>query len=101
VKASSQTTKRISFFGGSVVLLLSITLVIFSSASNKATSTNRGVIFTPSVTLKSEPNNNSTSLFVIHEGATCKIMEQLDNWLRVRLDNGNEGWLTENDLREI
>ena len=101
VKTKTLAIKRLYFFAGAFSLILCIASVFVASASHDANTTQRGVVFTPSVTLKSEPNATSTSLYVIHEGATCKIMEELNNWLRVRLDNGNEGWLTKADLREI
>ena len=101
VKTKAQVMKRLYFFVGAFSLILCIVNVFVASAAHDANTTHRGVVFTPSVTLKSEPNATSTSLYVIHEGATCKIMEELNNWLRVRLDNGNEGWLTKPDVREI
>ncbi len=97
----NQIFKKFYFFSGAMVLVFSILLIIITSASNESKIAHRAVIFTPSVTLKSEPNNNSTSLYVIHEGATCKITEQVNDWLRVKLDNGNEGWLAKTDVKEI
>ena len=101
VTTKSQGLKRLYFFVGAFSLILCIVNLFVASAAHDANTTHRGVVFTPSVTLKSEPNSTSTSLYVIHEGATCKIMEELNNWLRVRLDNGNEGWLNKADLRQI
>jgi tetratricopeptide (TPR) repeat protein len=101
VKSQKQNIKRFYFFGASMILIVCILLVIITSASNESKVAHRAVIFASSVTLKSEPSNSSTSLYVIHEGATCKIIEQVDNWLRVKLDNGNEGWLSKTDVKEI
>ena len=93
--------KKLYFFSASIFLIACILLVVIASASNDVRNVHRAVVFTPSVTLKSEPNVSSTNLYVIHEGATCKIVERVNNWFRVKLDNGSEGWLTKSDVKEI
>ena len=93
--------QRLSFFGGVIFLFLCISLVFITYTASKSMQSKRAVVFTASVTLKSEPNQTATNLFVIHEGSTCRIIENLETWVRVKFDNGNEGWLQAQDIKEI
>lgn len=101
LRSINNSIKKISFYLGSILCITCIGLIFITNAAHNSNKSMRAVVFAASVTLKSEPNANSTSLFVVHEGATCKILEQLDNWFRVKLDNGNEGWLPSSDIQKI
>jgi len=101
ISTQNKSAKRLSFFSGVFFTVSTVVSCFFTSAAKQLNSTNRGVIFAQSITLKSEPNDTSTSLFVLHEGATCRITEKLKDWYRIKLDNGNEGWLLKSNLKEI
>ncbi len=55
-----------------------------------------GVILTPSVTVLSEPEENSTDMFILHEGTKVFLDEQRGEWLKIRLPDGNSGWIPAN-----
>ena len=49
---------------------------------------------TPSVTVKSTPNESGTDLFVLHEGTKVYIEDDsMKGWKEIRLEDGNKGWL--------
>jgi SH3-like domain-containing protein len=56
------------------------------------------IITSSSVSVLSEPKNRSKELFVIHEGLKVKIMDQIEDWIEVKLSNGNEGWVKSEEL---
>ena len=60
-----------------------------------------GIVFSSPVYVKSEPADGSRSLVLIHEGLKVRILEVGQNWVKVRLANGSEGWIKSMDLREI
>ena len=43
-----------------------------------------------------EPSENGTELFSLHEGAKFKIEEYSGEWAKIRLADGNVGWLKKN-----
>jgi len=100
--AGSIMIRKISFWAG-VFLFIVISLSwIFSISSYKEfTQKDAGIIFTPTVTVKSSPNKNSIDLFVIHEGAKVFITDQVEDWSEIRLVNGNVGWLKTDCYRRI
>ncbi len=52
------------------------------------------VVFSPTVSVKSSPDNQSTDLFVIHEGVKVELLDSLGDWRKIRLADGKIGWLS-------
>ncbi len=61
----------------------------------------QAIIFTAAVTVKSEPENTSKSLFLIHEGTKISILDHHQGWMKVELSNGKIGWIMSSDAQEI
>ena len=59
------------------------------------------VILSPVETGMSSPGTGGKELFVIHEGTKVKIEEEAGEWLRIRLPDGNVGWITSNGVAKI
>ena len=55
-------------------------------------SKNQAIVFTGSLSVKSEPKQSSSDLFIVHEGTSVNVLEELNNWVRISLPDGNE-WL--------
>ncbi len=87
--------KKVSF-GMSIVLLLFVILgIVFASIQkNSINSNDSAIIMAPSVTVKSTPNESGTDLFIIHDGRKVKIIDAgMKEWVEIRLNDGNEGWV--------
>ncbi|KAA3617808.1 MAG: tetratricopeptide repeat protein [Calditrichaeota bacterium] len=54
---------------------------------------NYGIILKSTVTIHSEPAEDATELFVIHEGTKVQIEGKTDSWFEIRLEDGKTGWL--------
>ncbi|MEZ4933014.1 MAG: SH3 domain-containing protein [Saprospiraceae bacterium] len=39
--------------------------------------------------------------FVLHEGTKVRIVERFRDWIRVRIGDGNTGWVPEKVAKEI
>jgi SH3-like domain-containing protein len=75
--------------------------MLAKNRTNADNSINNGVVIVASAAIKSAPQNTSTDLFVIHEGTVFKILENQNDWLKIRLDNGNLGWIQKTAIGEI
>lgn len=52
------------------------------------------IIMVPSVTVKSTPNEGGTDLFILHEGHKVNIRDSsMKEWVEIRLEDGNVGWI--------
>ncbi|HTK83434.1 MAG TPA: SH3 domain-containing protein [Bacteroidota bacterium] len=60
-----------------------------------------GIIFSPTVAVKSSPDAQSTDLFVLHEGVRVDVLDTVGDWKKIRLADGKVGWMTSADLRVI
>ena len=55
----------------------------------------------PSVTIRSSPDENGTELFVIHEGTKVWVTDEVGEWLKIKIADGNNGWLKKVDIEAI
>lgn len=98
----STRVKRIYFItSGIVVILVGLTL-LFSYQNHKyISSTRMAIIFAQQAQVKSAPTKSSEVNFELHEGTKVFILESLDNWMKIRIADGNLGWIEEEDLKEL
>ena len=88
--------------GGSVLAFLLVVSLFLGTVENRQTNHAGGaIVFATSLTAKSSPEQGGTDLFVIHEGLKVRINGQVGNWLRIRLADGNEGWVPESSVERI
>lgn len=59
------------------------------------------IIFSSSVSVKSAPDEQSTDLFVLHEGVRVEVLDSVGNWRKVRLSDGKVGWLLTDTMKTI
>jgi hypothetical protein len=52
-----------------------------------------GIIVADQGTARSGPGEEQTTVFVVHEGTKVRIARRQEDWLLVRLTNGQGGWL--------
>ena len=94
--------KRLSFFGGIGIFGISLLFYLLAQQQKSLQSSDQyGIIFTPSVTVKSAPEEDGTKIFVIHEGTKVQVIENSGEWSRIALMNGNKGWIMSDDFRGI
>jgi SH3-like domain-containing protein len=53
------------------------------------------------VAVKAEPKAESSDAFTLHEGTKVEVMENLDNWRRIALPDGTDGWIMESSIKEL
>ncbi len=91
--------RRISFFM-TIVVLVGFFILYFlgNSAKNSKIENNFAVVTSPQVKIYTEPTATSNSKFNLHEGTRVKIIELNADWVLIKLENGNEGWLKTADV---
>ena len=87
--------KKVGFISAICLLFICILANIFaSSQKNKAQSHGSAIIMTPSITVKSTPNEGGTDLFILHEGRKVNIKDNtMREWKEIQLEDGNAGWV--------
>ncbi|NEQ50751.1 MAG: tetratricopeptide repeat protein [Leptolyngbya sp. SIO3F4] len=86
--------KKITFFLALFAWSVTALTSFLSYQQYKAlTEANAAIVFDPTVTVKSEPDEKSTQLFVVHEGSKVELLEEANGWYKISLADGNIGWL--------
>lgn len=82
------------------VLLLVAICCTFSSV-NRYNRHDRAVVTQPMVVVKGSPDDAGVDKLVLHEGTTLVVDETLGTWYKVRLADGNTGWLPDTEITII
>ena len=98
--ASSSRIKRLTF----VLLCVSSILMLASLINgNKGydnyVNNEYAIIYSYETDLKTEPNFRSETLFMLHEGTKVQVIENYNNWIKVRLVNGQIGYIQLIDVK--
>lgn len=95
--------KQLGFFGAFLFLLLAIFSFYFSRESYVSLTQNpQAIILTPSVPVLSAPSEKASKLFQLHEGTKVELIQQQENeWLEIKIANGNTGWLKFSSIEKI
>lgn len=59
------------------------------------------IVMSPSAYVKSSPDDKGNDLFIIHDGTKVEILDELNNWNKIKLANGNLGWLKKEEIEFI
>ncbi len=98
----SERKKRVLFTGSAIsIFLLLFTLVVAFKTYNDYTKDRPAIIFAESTEVKSEPTMGSEVAFVLHEGTKVLILDQDDEWYRIVLADGKDGWIPTSELKEL
>lgn len=94
--------RQSSFYIALIALIVFIGGLSFARTSQKQILNNgSAIVFTPTVNIKSSPDENGTKLFILHEGSKVEITDSLGNWFEIKLKDGNSGWLKNTDIQKI
>lgn len=98
---SESSSKKRLFFSTSIFsfLLLIITLAITFNQYDKYTNTVTAIIFSSEVSVKNEPTKNGDEIFIIHEGTKVFVLDEVDDWKKIRLLDGKIGWIKRDELK--
>lgn len=89
------------YFSATLIVLALSTLSMAYLQHHFRTANPEGIVFDPSVTVKSSPSDGSIDLFVIHEGTKVKIKDQVGDWYEVRIASGSQGWIKAGTIEKI
>jgi len=94
--------RKAGFWAAILCIALTIFTLLFSiSGHYRMKSLHEAIIFDPTITVKSSPDEQSVDLFVIHEGTKVQLLDKIGEWHEIRIANGSVGWLPAESLEEI
>lgn len=94
--------KKTSFFGAIILFAIGLFTIFLASSQMSYFSDNKqAIIFSSVVNVKSSPAAQASTVFILHDGTKVNLKETNGDWIRIKLANGNQGWLKANDIKEI
>lgn len=96
------SSKRMFFFGMfALIFLLLISVSVAISEKNDFENEKPAIVFAAVTEMKSEPQKASNTALMLHEGTKVFVLESLDNWKKVQLTDGTEGWIEKTAIKEV
>ena len=83
----------------SLLLISSISISFMKSSTEE--STTYGILFSEKIDVWAEPNSRSEVLFLIHEGTKVQLLDALQEWQKIKIANGSEGWIKGGVIRSL
>lgn len=91
--------KRVSFVFAIIGAAALVVVYLFGvSALNSKKENKFAIILLKEVKITNEPNATATMKFALHEGTKVRIVEANSDWVLIKLDNGNEGWVKQAEV---
>lgn len=100
--APSYMWRRFAFFAGSASLVLMIvSTVIFAGKLNDMQNSESAIVTANITTVKNSPDRRSTDAFVLHSGIKLSVIDNVNDWVKIRLADGKVGWMEKTALEVI
>jgi len=98
---SFQSGKKRLFFSLSIlsILLLIVSLIVGFQQYKEELDTKEAIVFTEQITVQTEPTDNASEAFVLHEGTKVLVLDTVDEWNKIRLADGKIGWLKTSNIK--
>lgn len=100
--AIASSKKRIAFsLMGFSLMGTGLALILAMLSYNHFENSKVAIIFAESTQIRSEPLMRSEVSFLLHEGTKVKIKDTDNDWVRVEIADGKEGWMLQQDLKAL
>jgi len=86
--------KRLSFLLSFLLIIAALLTYFLGYSALKSKNDNKfAIILSKESKIMNEPTPTANSKFSLHEGTKIRVVENNGDWVLIKLDNGNEGWL--------
>ncbi len=98
----SSLLKRI-FFSLSLVTfsLMLISVMIAYAGLDYHKKNQPAIVFSEKAQIKNAPTFNSEDVFTLHEGTKVMVLDEVDDWYKIKLSDGKIGWVRTGVLKII
>lgn len=99
---NSVALRKVGFFSAAVLAIFAIVALSISLQKRAdVLNSDEAIIMVSSATLATSPDKNGSEMAVLHEGTKVVIIDQLGEWVEVKLKDGNVGWLLLSSVEKI
>ena len=92
--------KRMAFITSIFALVLGLLAILLAYLQyQEYTSDNPAIVFAKEVKITAEPNSTSEAIFILHEGTKVNVLDSLEEWQKIRLADGQTGWIKNENIK--
>lgn len=100
--AYTSLKKRLAFIGSFVFLAFMCVALLFAFHKyNLDKNDIPAIIFVKESIVKNAPNNGSEEVFKLHEGTKVQVLDTVNNWKKIKLQDGKTGWVSSEDIKVL
>lgn len=74
---------------------------LFASALSHSNDDSHAIVTAPMAEVMSSPDSGSVNKFILHEGTKVTITDNVEQWVKITIADGNKGWLQTSDITII
>lgn len=93
--------QRVWFISSLFFMLGVLFTISMSYAALKLANTNYAIVWEEEIEVRDGPTRNSSRIYYLHEGTKVSITYEEDNWARIILADGNEGWVQKQEIKKL
>lgn len=93
--------KRVWFISSLVFVLGVLFTISMAYTSLSLANTNYAIVWEEEIEVRDGPTRNSSHIYYLHEGTKVSIIYEEDNWARIVLADGNEGWVQTQQIKKL
>ncbi|MFQ3182657.1 MAG: tetratricopeptide (TPR) repeat protein [Polaribacter sp.] len=96
----SSGKKRVYFTTSGISLILLIFSVFITYSQYSLTKKNKeAIVFVQKTEVRNAPTLNSEEIFTLHEGTKVIVLDAIDNWKKIKLVDGKQGWIIADEIK--
>ena len=93
--------KKYGFITGLAAVPLSILMFLLAQNAATVMKTPLAIVISSQTMLRNAPDPNATTVNTLHEGLKIEILDKIGSMTKVKLPNGEDGWLPTTDVEKI
>ena len=93
--------RRAAFYGILVLVVAAFIALMACISARKARFKAEAVIMVPQSEVKARPEATSETQYLLHEGNKVEILNEIAPYGKIRMSDGNQGWIPLSDMERI
>jgi tetratricopeptide (TPR) repeat protein len=100
---SRSSGKKLLYFNSTIFVSIVVFITLFFAYNNYKTVLNNreAIIFAQRTEIMNAPSDDGELVVELHEGTKVLILDELEDWKKIKIDDGTVGWINTEDLEEI
>ncbi len=93
--------RRTAFYGASVLFAVALLALMACISARKARFKPEAIIMVPQTEIKARPEAAAETRYLLHEGNKVEILDEIAPYCKIKMSDGNQGWISTADLERI